>query len=148
MKVILLKDVKGTGKKGEIVEVNDGYARNFLIKKGLAQEGTQQNIYVAEQRKKATEAKIAAERAEAREIANKLKNITVKVSAKGGENNGKMFGSVTSEMISTALKDLGFDIDKKKIEIKDSIRDFGEFEVVLRLYSEVMQTLKIQVVRA
>lgn len=148
MKVILLKDVKGTGKKGEIVEVNDGYARNFLIKKGLAQEGTQQNIYVAEQRKKAVEAKIAAERAEAREIANKLKNVTVKVSAKGGENNGKMFGSVTSEMISNALKDLGFDIDKKKIEIKDSIRDFGEFEVVLRLYSEVTQNLKIQVVRA
>jgi len=148
MKVILLKDVKGTGKKGAIVEVNDGYARNFLIKKGLAQEGTQQNIYVAEQRKKAVEAKIAAERAEAREIANKLKDITVKVSAKGGENNGKMFGSVTSEMISNALKELGFDIDKKKIEIKDSIRDFGEFEVVLRLYSEVTQTLKIQVVRA
>ena len=148
MKVILLKDVKGTGKKGEIVEVNDGYARNFLIKKGLAQEGTQQNIYVAEQRKKAYEAKIAAERAEAREVANKLKNVTVKVSAKGGENNGKMFGSVASEMISNALKDLGFDIDKKKIEIKDSIRDFGEFEVVLKLYSEVSQTLKINVVRA
>ena len=148
MKVILLKDVKGTGKKGEIVEVNDGYARNFLIKKGLAQEGTQQNIYVAEQRKKAYEAKIAAERAEAREVANKLKNVTVKGSAKGGENNGKMFGSVTSEMISNALKDLGFDIDKKKIEIKDSIRDFGEFEVVLKLYSEVSQTLKINVVRA
>lgn len=148
MKVILLKDVKGTGKKGEIVEVNDGYARNFLIKKGLAQEGTQQNIYVAEQRKKAYEAKIAAERAEARKVANKLKNVTVKVSAKGGENNGKMFGSVTSEMISNALKDLGFDIDKKKIEIKDSIRDFGEFEVVLKLYSEVSQTLKINVVRA
>ena len=148
MKVILLKGVKGTGEKGEIVEVNDGYARNFLIKKGLAQEGTQQNIYVAEQRKKAYEAKIAAERAEAREVANKLKNVTVKVSAKGGENNGKMFGSVTSEMISNALKDLGFDIDKKKIEIKDSIRDFGEFEVVLKLYSEVSQTLKINVVRA
>lgn len=148
MKVILLKDVKGTGKKGQIVEVNDGYARNFLIKKGLAQEGTQQNIYVAEQRKKAYEAKIAAERAEAKELANKLKDITVKVSAKGGENNGKMFGSVTSEMINNALKDLGFDIDKKKIEIKDSIRDFGNFEVTLRLYSEVTQTLKIEVVRA
>ena len=148
MKVILLKDVKGTGKKGQIVEVNDGYARNFLIKKGLAQEGTQQNIYVAEQRKKAYEAKIAAERAEAKELANKLKDITVKVSAKGGENNGKMFGSVTSEMISNALKDLGFDFEKKKIEIKDSIRDFGDFEVTLRLYSEVTQTLKIEVVRA
>lgn len=148
MKVILLKDVKGTGKKGEIIEVNDGYARNFLIKKGLAQEGTQQNVYVAEQRKKAYEAKIAQERADARAIADKLKNVTVKVRAKGGENNGKMFGSVTSEMISTALKELGFDIDKKKIEIKDSIRDFGEFEVVLKLYSEVSQTLKIEVVRA
>ena len=77
MKVILLKDVKGTGKKGQIVEVNDGYARNFLIKKGLAQEGTQQNIYVAEQRKKAYEAKIASERQEARELANKLKEITI-----------------------------------------------------------------------
>ncbi len=148
MKVILLKDVKGTGKKGEIVEVNDGYARNFLIKKGLAQEGTQQNIYVAEQRKKAYEAKIAAERQEARELANKLKTITVNVSAKGGENNGKMFGSVTSEMISNALKELGFDVDKKKIEIDGSIRDFGEFEVTLRLYSEVTQKLKIHVVRA
>lgn len=84
MKVILLKDVKGTGKKGQIVEVNDGYARNFLIKKGFAQEGTQQNIYVAENRKKAYEAKIASERQEARELANKLKEITVKVSAKGG----------------------------------------------------------------
>ena len=121
---------------------------NFLIKKGFAQEGTQQNIYVAEQRKKAYEAKIAAERKEAQELASKLKALTVKVSAKGGENNGKMFGSVTSEMISNALKDLDFDVDKKKIEIKDSIRDFGEFVVVLRLYSEVTQTLKIQVVRA
>ncbi len=148
MKVILLKDMKGTGKKGDIIEVNDGYARNFLIKKGFAQEGTAQNVYVAEQRKKAQEAKIAQERAEAKQIADKLKNITVKVKAKGGENNGKMFGSVTSEMISDSLKELGFDVDKKKIEIKGSIRDFGMFEVTLRLYSEVTQTLKIEVVRA
>lgn len=148
MKVIMLKDLKGTGKKGDIIEVNDGYARNFLIKKGYAQEGTTQNIYVADQRRKAQEAKIAQERAEARAIANQLKDITVRVSAKGGENNGKMFGSVTSEMISNALKELGFDIDKKKIEIKESIRDFGSFEVLLRLYSEVTQTLKLEVVRA
>lgn len=148
MKVILLKDMKGTGKKGDIIEVNDGYARNFLIKKGFAQEGTAQNVYVAEQRKKAQEAKIAQERAEAKQIADKLKNVTVKVKAKGGENNGKMFGSVTSEMISDSLKELGFDVDKKKIEIKGSIRDFGMFEVTLRLYSEVTQTLKIEVVRA
>lgn len=148
MKVIMLKDLKGTGKKGDIIEVNDGYARNFLIKKGYAQEGTTQNIYVADQRRKAQEAKIAQERAEARAIANQLKDITVRVSAKGGENNGKMFGSVTSEMISNALKELGFDIDKKKIETKESIRDFGSFEVLLRLYSEVTQTLKLEVVRA
>ncbi len=148
MKVILLKDIKGTGKQGDVIEVNDGYARNFLIKKGLAEEGTAQNIYVLEQRKKAQQAKIAKERAEAQEIANKLKAMTVKVSAKGGENNGKMFGSVTAEMISSALSDLGFSIDKKKIEIKESIRDFGAFEVLLRLYPEVSQTLKIEVVRA
>ncbi len=148
MKVILLKDVKGTGKKGEIVEVNDGYARNFLIKKGMAQEGTSQNIYVAEQRKKAYEAKIAAERAEAKAVAEKLKNVTVKVAAKCGENGGRMFGSVTSEMIATALQQLGYDIDKKKVETKESIREFGAFDVVLRLYPEVTQTIKIEVVRA
>ncbi len=148
MKVILLKDVKGSGKKGDIIEVNDGYARNFLIKKGLAQEGTQQNLYVVEQRKKAYEHKVATERAEAQELAKKLAPLTVKVSAKGGENNGKMFGSVTSEMISIALNNLGYSVDKKKIEIKESIRDFGHFEVLLRLYPEVTQKLKIEVVRA
>lgn len=148
MKVILLKDVRGSGKKGEVVEVNDGYARNFLIKKGLAQEGTAQNVHVLEQRKKAQEAKIAQERAEAKELAGKLKDLTVTVSAKGGDNGGKMFGSVTSEMISSALAQEGYAVDKKKIEIKESIRDFGTFEVTLRLYSEVTQTLKINVVRA
>ena len=148
MKVIMLKDLKGTGKKGEIIEVNDGYARNFLIKKGYAQEGTAQNLYVADQRKKANEARIARERAEALELADKLAPITVKVSAKGGENGGKMFGSVTAEMIANALHDLGFEIDKKKIEIKESIRDFGKTEVLLRLYPEVSQVLKIEVVRA
>lgn len=148
MKIILLKDVKGTGKKGEVVEVNDGYARNFLIKKGLAQEGTVQNVYVLEQRKKAQEAKIAQERAEARALADKLKDITLTVAAKGGDNGGKMFGSVTSEMISSALLQIGYNVDKKKIEIKESIRDFGSFEVLLRLYPEVTQILKINVVRA
>jgi len=148
MKVILLKDVKGTGKKGDVLEVSDGYARNFLIKKGFAQEGTAQNVYVLEQRKKAQEAKIAQERAEAKALADKLKNITVTVSAKGGDNGGKMFGSVTGEMISSALQQLGYSIDKKKIEIKESIRDFGNAEVVLRLYPEITQTLKINVVRA
>lgn len=148
MKVILVQDVKGTGKKGEIHEVNDGYARNFLLKKGLAIEGTAQNLYVAEQRRKAHEAKIAAERAEAEELAKKVKGMVLTVSAKAGENNGKMFGSVTAENISTALAEQGIAVDKKKIEIKESIRDFGDFEVLLRLYPEVSTQLKIHVVRA
>lgn len=148
MKVILIQDVKGTGKKGEIHEVNDGYARNFLLKKGLAIEGTAQNLYVAEQRRKAHEAKIAAERAEAEELAKKVKGMVLTVSAKAGENNGKMFGSVTAENISTALSEQGIAVDKKKIEIKESIRDFGDFEVLLRLYPEVSAQLKIHVVRA
>jgi len=148
MKVILLQDVKSIGKTGEIVEVNDGYARNFLIKKGLAQEGTKQNIYVAEQKKKAYDAKVAAEKAEAQKIAAELKKKVITVAAKGGDNGGKMFGSVTSEMISQSLADAGYDVDKKKIEIKDSIREFGKFEVTLRLYAEVSQVITIEVVRA
>lgn len=148
MKVILNQDVKGTGKKGEIVEVNDGYARNFLIKKGFATEGTAQNLYVAEQRKKAHDAKIAAERAEAQITADKLKKMTLTVKAKAGENGGKMFGSVTNENIAAALADNGIEIDKKKIEIKESIRDFGDFEVLVRVYPEISARLKITVERA
>lgn len=148
MKVILNQDVKGTGKKGEIVEVNDGYARNFLIKKGMATEGTPQNLYVAEQRKKAYEAKVAAERAEAEVVAKKLKDTVLTVKARAGENGGKMFGSVTGENISAALAEEGFDIDKKKIEIKESIRDFGDFEVTVRVYAGVAAKLRIHVVRA
>ena len=142
MKVILNQDVKGTGKKGEIVEVNDGYARNFLLKKGLATEGTTQNLYVAEQRRK------AHERAEALETVKKLKDTVVVVKMRGGDNGGKMFGSVTGENISAALAELGFDIDKKKIEIKDTIRDFGEAEVLVRVYPEISAHVKIRVERA
>ena len=148
MKVILNQDVKGTGKKGEIVEVNDGYARNFLIKKGLAAEGTAQNLSVAEQRRKAQEAKAAAARAAAIETAAKLKDVTVTVKMRGGDNGGKMFGSVTGENISEALAALGHDIDKKKIEIKEAIRDFGDFEVTVRVYPEISAKVKIRVERA
>lgn len=148
MKVILNQDVKGTGKKGEIVEVNDGYARNFLIKKGLATEGTTQNLYVAEQRRKSHEAKVAAERAAALETVEKLKGVVVTVRMRGGDNGGKMFGSVTGENISAALAEIGFDIDKKKIEIKDTIRDFGDFEVTVRVYPEISTRIKIRVERA
>ena len=148
MKVILNQDVKGTGKKGEIVEVNDGYARNFLLKKGLATEGTTQNPYVAEQRRKAKEAKDAADRAAALETVKKLGAVTVTVKMRGGDNGGKMFGSVTGENISEALAEMGFDIDKKKIDIKEAIRDFGDFEVTARVYPEISAKVKIRVERA
>ena len=148
MTVILLQDVKGQGKKGEIIEVNDGYARNCLLKKGLAQEGTAQNLYVAEQRKKAHEAKIAAERAEAKVLAEQLKKLSLEVKAKGGDNIGKMFGSVTNDNIAQALQEQGYNVDKKKIELKENIRDFGDFEVTVRVYPEITATLKFKVVRA
>ena len=148
MKVILLQDVKGQGKKGEIIEVNDGYARNCLLKKGLALEGTAQNLYVAEQRKKAHEAKIAQEKAEAKVLAEQLKKLSLVVKAKGGDNNGKMFGSVTNDNIAQALQEQGYNVDKKKIELKENIRDFGDFEVTVRVYPEITATLKFKVVRA
>lgn len=148
MKVILLKDVKGTGKQGELIEVNDGYARNFLIKKGLAQEGTPQNINTFEQRKRALAAKIAQEKAAAQELASQLKGKVITVAAKGGDNGGRMFGSVTAEMISNALAKEGYQVDKKKIEIKESIREFGPASVTLKLYAEVSTPLQLNVVRA
>lgn len=148
MKVILVQDVKGTGKKGEIVEVNDGYARNFLLKKGLAQEGTAQNLYVAAQREKSRLAKIAAEKAEAKVVADKLAGMTLVVKARAGSEGGRMFGSVTNENIADALAEEGVVIDKKKIEIKESIRDFGDFEVLVRVYPEISAKLRITVVRA
>ena len=124
MKIILIQDVKGLGKAGDIKEVNDGYARNFLIKKGMAVEGTAQNLYAAEQKKKIAAEKAAAAKAEAEEIAKKLNKQVIKVYAKGGENNGKMFGSVTAENIAEGLKLAGFDIDKKKIETKETMKEF------------------------
>ena len=148
MKVILIQDVKGTGKKGEIVEVNDGYARNFLLKKGLAQEGTAQNLYVAEQREKSRLARIEAEKTEAKVIAAKLSAMTLVVKARAGGEGGKMFGSVTNENIAEALAEQGLAVDKKKIEIKESIRDFGDFEVLVRVYPEISAKLRITVVRA
>lgn len=148
MKIILTQDVKGLGKAGEIKEVNDGYARNFLIKKGMAVEGTPQNLYAAEQKKKIAAEKAAAAKAEAQEIAKKLNKQVIKVYAKGGENGGKMFGSVTAENISEGLKLVGFDIDKKKIETKETMKEFKKYEVTVRIYPEVTAEIIIDVVRA
>ncbi|HKL94477.1 MAG TPA: 50S ribosomal protein L9 [Clostridia bacterium] len=147
MKVILLADVKGTGKKGEIVEVNDGYARNFLIRNKLAQEGTPANLNIINLKKKAELAHIAEEKAEAENVCKKIKGLVIVVKAKCGADNGKMFGSITSQEVSDGLKAQGFDIDKKKIVMKESIREFGRYTLTAKLYTEISTEFVIDVQR-
>ena len=148
MKVILQQDVKGQGKKGELKEVSDGYARNFLFPKKLAVEATADNINTMKLQEKAKQAQIAKEKAEAKENAEKLKECTVKISAKAG-NNGKLFGAVTSKEISDALAaQFNIDIEKNKIVQAEPIKTYGSFEVKVKLGHEISATLKVMVVEA
>ena len=146
MKVILLQDIQGHGKKGEIVVINDGYAKNFLIPKKMAVEATKQMMNEIAQ-KTAREARILKEEREAAEaLAKQIKGITVTVLAKfGGE---KMYGSVTNQDISDALKAMGYDVDKKKIVIKDAIKSVGIYDAEVKVYRDVNAKIKIKVDRA
>lgn len=135
MKVILKADVKGTGKKGDVVEVADGYGRNFLIKKGLAQAATASNIHEAAQKKAAQEFHKAEEVKALKELAATLDGKSVSVKIKTGEN-GKMFGSVSSAHVAAALAELGFDIDKKKIKM-DAVKTLGSFPAEIRFMENV-----------
>ncbi|MGN0649229.1 MAG: 50S ribosomal protein L9 [Oscillospiraceae bacterium] len=146
MKVILLEDVKGTGKKGEIHEVKDGYAINCLIKKGLAQEATAKNLNLLQGKKDAAQHKIDVERANAQAIAEKLEGKKVVVAAKAGQN-GRLFGTVTAKEVSAAIKQsLGCDVDKKKINIALKIEGFGDFAAEARLYTGVSAKFTVSVV--
>lgn len=146
MKVILQQDVKGQGKKGELKEVSDGYARNFLFPKKLAVEATADNINTMKLQEKAKQAQIAKEKAEAKENAEKLKDCTVKISAKAG-SNGKLFGAVTSKEISDALAaQFNIEIEKNKIVQAEPIKTYGSFEVKVKLGHEISATLKVMVV--
>lgn len=148
MKVILQQDVKGQGKKGELKEVSDGYARNFLFPKKLAVEATSDNINTMKLQEKAKQAQIAKEKAEAKENAEKLKECTVKISAKAG-SNGKLFGAVTSKEISDALSaQFGIEIEKNKIVQAEPIKTYGSFEVKVKLGHEISAVLKVMVVEA
>lgn len=148
MKVILQQDVKGQGKKGELKEVSDGYARNFLFPKKLAVEATSDNINTMKLQEKAKQAQIAKEKAEAKENAEKLKDCTVKISAKAG-SNGKLFGAVTSKEISDALAaQFGIEIEKNKIVQAEPIKTYGSFEVKVKLGHEISAVLKVMVVEA
>jgi len=145
MKVILLQDVQGTGKKGEVKEVKDGYARNCLIKKGLAQEATNANLNLLQGQKDSAQHKKDVEVATARDIAGKLEGKTVVVTAKAGQND-RLFGTVTSKEISAAIKkSLGLDVDKKKISIAMKIEGFGEFSAEARLYAGVSAKFTVSV---
>ncbi|MFN2744990.1 MULTISPECIES: 50S ribosomal protein L9 [Bacillus] len=145
MKVIFLQDVKGKGKKGEVKNVADGYAHNFLIKKGLAVEATSSNISALEGQKKKEKKEAAEELKQAQELKKKLETITVELSAKSGEG-GRLFGSVTSKQIADALqKAHQLKIDKRKIELNDAIRSLGYTNVPVKLHPEVQATLKVHV---
>jgi len=145
MKVIFLQDVKGKGKKGEVKNVADGYAHNFLIKKGLAVEATSSNISALEGQKKKEKKEAAEELKHAKELKKQLEDITVELSAKSGEG-GRLFGSVTSKQIADALqKGHQLKIDKRKIELNDAIRSLGYTNVPVKLHPEVQATLKVHV---
>ena len=146
MKVILLDNIKGVGKKDEVINASDGYARNYLLPKKLAVEANAENMAKLNNKKEAANYKKDVERQNAEELAKKLKGIMLKIRVKAGEN-GKIFGGVTSKEISDNLKSqYNFDIDKKKIELKETIKTLGEFNVSIKLFEGVIASLKIEVI--
>ena len=146
MKVILLQDVKGKGKKGQMLEVSDGYARNFMLPKKIAIEATPDAINTMRMNDKTAAEKAAKERAEAMEISKKLRELTVTVTAKGG-GAGKLFGSVTNQEIADALKAAtGITLDKRKIVIADPIKNVGTYTVTCKLGYEITGTVYVLVV--
>ncbi len=145
MKVILLQDVKGKGKKGQMLEISDGYARNFLLPKKLAVEATPDAVNTMRMNDKAAAEKAAKERAEALEISKKLREMTVTVTAKGG-GAGKLFGSITSQEIADALKEKsGIAIDKRKIVLSDPIKNVGTYTVQCKLGYEITAPLTVKI---
>ena len=147
MKVILLQDVKGKGKKGQMIEVSDGYARNFMLPKKLAIEATPDAINTMRMNDKATQERIAREKAEALAISKQLREMTVVVKAKGG-GAGRLFGSVTNAEIADALAKNGIKLDKRKIVIADPIKNVGTYTVTCKLGYEISAPLTVKIVEA
>ncbi|WP_435645582.1 50S ribosomal protein L9 [Butyricicoccus porcorum] len=148
MKVILQQDVKGKGKKGQLVEVSEGYGRNYLLPRGLAVAATADNMNQMKQAEEARAHREAVERAEAEANAKKFESIIVHMTAKGG-TSGRIFGSVTSKEIAAQLKkEHGIEINKQKIVLDEAIKSFGTFELKVKLYPEVVGKLKVQVTEA
>ena len=146
MKVILQQDVKGQGKKGQMVNVSDGYARNFLFPKKLAVEATADNVNTMKLQEKAKAAKLAEEKAQAQAIADQLKELTVRIVAKGG-NGGRLFGAVTTKEVSDALKaQHNIEINKAKLVLDEPIKSFGGYELKAKLGHDVNAVVKVVVV--
>ena len=148
MKVILTQDVRGQGKRGQLIEVSDGYARNFLLPRGLAQTATADSINTMKMNDKAKAEQIAREKAKAQETAERLKTLTVIVKAKGG-GAGRLFGSVTSDEIARALKEqTGIELDRRKIVQDEPIKTVGSYQLKCKLGHEISGVLNIRVEEA
>ncbi|HCF65412.1 MAG: 50S ribosomal protein L9 [Clostridia bacterium] len=146
MKVILLDNIKGVGKKDEIINASDGYARNYLFPKKLAVEATKENLGKLESKNEANKFKKQNEKNDAIEVANKLKELVLTIKVKAGEN-GKIFGGVTSKEISENLKEqYKIEIDKKKIEVKETIKNIGRFTINIKLYEGVNAKLTVNII--
>lgn len=145
MKVIFLKDVKGKGKKGEIKNVAEGYARNYLIPNGLAQEATPSNIKNLDAIKKSEQKKAQEELEEAKKYKEELENMTVEIKAKSGEG-GRLFGAVSTKQIAEQLAKMNKKIDKRKIMLEEPIRSLGYTNVPIKIHPEVVATVKIHVI--
>ena len=145
MKVILLKDVKGQGKKGEIVNLSDGYARNYLFQRNLAQEATAQNLNSAQVKQEAAAHKKEMEKKNAQEMAKQLENKGVVIKAKCG-STGRLFGAITNAEIAEALnQQTGLELDKKKVVLANPIKELGEYTVTVKLYAGVQATIGLKV---
>ena len=145
MKVILLKDIKGTGKKDQIIEASDGFARNYLFPRKLAVEASASNLNAIENAKSAQSHRKEVERQEAQELAKKMGDMVVEIAVRAGEN-GRLYGKVTNQEVADALKaKYGMDIDKRKITV-DAVKNVGETEAVIKLYPEISAKIKLNIV--
>ena len=145
MKVILLQDVKGKGKKGQMVEVSDGYARNYMLPRKIAIEATPDAVNTMKMNDKATQERIAREKAEAMEISKTLRGLTVVVKAKGG-GAGRLFGSITNQEIADSLKaQSGIALDKRKIVLSDTIKNVGTYTATCKLGYEITAPLTVKI---
>jgi large subunit ribosomal protein L9 len=145
MKVILKEDVKNIGSMGQILDVADGFARNYLVPRGLAMEANVKNVKSLEQAKRVVQEKVKKVRSQAQDLSTRIANTTVVIKAKSGEE-GKLFGSVTTMDIAEQLKNEGFDIDKKKISLDEPIKRLGTYTVNIKLHPEVSTPVQVEVI--